>query len=71
MFKYVLLLQIAMLNTSNAAEVKAVFKDSKGAEISVTQAVKLSESGEQIYRCQPVKAEPNKSGTSITFKVAK
>ena len=48
-----------------------VFKDNKGAQITVEQAWQVSAKGETVYRCQEVKATVNKTGTSISFKVVK
>lgn len=59
------------LEVKAETKAKVSFTDSKGVSISVSEAIRLSDSGEAVYRCQPVKAAPNKSGTSITFKVAK
>ena len=50
---------------------KVLFLDSKGSGISLEAAFKASHEGETVYRCQPVKASVNKSGTSISFKVVK
>ena len=48
-----------------------VFKDNKGAQITVEQACQVSAKGETVYSCQEVKATVNKRGTSISFKVVK
>lgn len=53
------------------AESKVTFKDGKGVELSVSQALKASSNGEVVLRCQPVVATVNKSGTGISFKVVK
>ena len=48
-----------------------VFKDKQGQTITLEQAWQVSAKGDVVYRCQPVKATVNKSGTSISFKVVK
>lgn len=53
---------------SQAAQAKVVFKNSKGVEISLTQAVRETD---PVYKCQLVKAVANKTGTSISLKVVK
>ena len=73
MLKYIVVIHIGLINTSNAATTKAVvvFKDKQGTAITLEQAWQISAKGETVYRCQPVKATVNKSGTSISFKVVK
>ena len=68
--KTVLFLLLSIAEVSHAeTKAKAVFQDpNTGAQISVSQAVA---SDTPVLRCQLVKAEPNKAGTSITFKVVK
>ena len=65
------LLFAIVISQSHAADLKVKFKSNQGAEISLEQAFKLSADGEVVYRCQPVKATVNKSGTSVSFKVVK
>ena len=48
-----------------------VFKDKQGQTITLEQAWQVTAKGDVVYRCQPVKATVNKSGTSISFKVVK
>ena len=48
-----------------------VFKDNKGAQITVEQAWQISARGETVYRCQEVQAKVNKTGTSISVKGVK
>ena len=56
----------------SVAIAQTTFTDSKGVKIDADKALKLSyEQGETFIRCQPVKADISKSGTSITFKVVK
>lgn len=82
--KYLLILTLTGLMFTASCESKAMpgtegmakrarvlFLDGKGAGISLEAAFKASHEGETVYRCQPVKASLNKSGTSISFKVVK
>lgn len=64
-------LMMTQCHSANASDLKVKFKSNHGAEISLEQAFKLSAQGETVYRCQPVKATVNKSGTSVSFKVVK
>lgn len=43
----------------------------KGVKITLEQALNKSIAGETVYKCQEVKAETSKSGTSISLKVVK
>ena len=49
----------------------ASYINDKGVKITIEQALNKSIAGETIYKCQEVKAETSKSGTSISLKVVK
>ena len=67
-----LLLSVALAQEPQVkitASVKSNFRTSKGIQVSLTEAFKLSEAGEPIFRCREVKAQPNKAGDGLVFKV--
>ena len=62
---------LAIAGSQAHAATKVVFQDKAGQTITLETAMQISAKGETVYRCQPVKATVNKSGTSVTFKVVK
>ena len=64
-----LLLSTAMAATATTKV--ASYINDKGVKITIEQALNKSIAGETIYKCQEVKAETSKSGTSISLKVVK
>lgn len=62
---------LALSVSASQAASKATLIDSKGVTLTVDVALARAAQGDKVYRCQEVKPSVSKSGTSVSFKVAK
>lgn len=70
--KLLAIVAVSMLTVSykaKAQEIKLLTND--GKQVSAETAIKMSLDGKDIIQCQPVKAMPNKKGTSVSLKPIK